>query len=308
MHFRTSFAVIVGGVLAATGGPLAAQKDPGDLKIIKDIVYKKTDGASLDLWLFPPAVKKFDRAPLVIYIHGGGWGNGDKMKVFKPHVLDTVRQLSKNGIAYASIEYRLANGGKATAYDSAADCKDAVHFLARHAEKFGLDPERIGLFGTSAGGHLALVAALGDDKDYPCATAQEDRKGKIRCVAAFYPCTSFVHPELVLKGTNFDRPQRYLPLLGGPLEAKKEIARKLSPVELVNKNSPAIFLAHGEADTILSFKHSTMMESVAKSKGVPVECIISKGAGHGFRGASITPSEAEISKRAFMFYAKYLTP
>lgn len=223
--------------------PIAAQRAnraPADLKIVKDVIYKKVDGSSLDLWLFPPAAKNFDRAPLVVYIHGGGWGGGDKERVFKSHVLDTVRQLTQNGVMCASIEYRLANGGKATAYDSAADCKDAVRFLAGNGEKYGLDPERIGLFGSSAGGHLALVTALGDDKDYPCATKPDDRKGKIRCVAAYYPCTSFVHPE-VLKGSNFERPPRFLPILGGSLDAKKEIARKLSPVELVQRDSPPSF-------------------------------------------------------------------
>src|SRR5439155_10867872 len=107
------------------------------------------------------------QAPLVVYIHGGGWGGGDKTRVLKTQLLDVVRHLTRKGIACATVEYRLANGGKATAYDSAADCKDAVQFLARNAAKYGLDPDRIGLFGSSAGGNLALVAALGDDADYP---------------------------------------------------------------------------------------------------------------------------------------------
>jgi acetyl esterase/lipase len=294
-------------VVTVLVGPLAAQTDraPADLKIVKDIVYKKADGQSLDLWLFPPAAKKFDRAPLVIYIHGGGWGSGDKQRVFKSHVLDTVTQLTKSGVACASIEYRLVNGGKSNAYDAAADCKDAVRFLALNADKYELDPNRIGLFGTSAGGNLALVAALGDDTDYPCEVAPADLMGKVRCVAVYYPCTSFVNPEL-FKGTNFERPQRFVSLLGGSLDAKKDIARKLSPIELVKSDSPPIFLAHGAADTTLPFTHSTMMEAAAKEKGVPVECIISKGAGHGFKGESIAPTEAEISKRTAAFYLKYL--
>lgn len=279
---------------------------PADLKAMKDIVYKTVDGTKLDLWLFPPAAKKFDRAPVVVYVHGGGWGKGDKSGVLRKHVLDVVRELTRNGVACATVEYRLANGGTATALDSAADCKDAVAFLAKNAGKFGLDPARIGLFGSSAGGHLALVAALGPDEDYPCDPGLKDHPGKVRCVAAFYPCTSFVHPE-VLRGSNFERPQRFVPILGGKLEDKKDIARKLSPVELLTKDSPAVFLAHGDADAVLSVKNSTLLEATAKDKGVPVECVVVKGGGHGFRGTDVTPTEAEVSKRTAAFFLKQLT-
>ena len=135
-------------------------------------------------------------------------------------LVNVIRQLNQNGIACVSIEYRLANGGKATAYDSAADCKDAIRFLAKNAEKYHLDPGRIGVFGSSAGGNLCLVTALGDDKDYPCDPALNGSGARIRCVAAYYPLTSFVNPE-VLKGSNFERPERFVPILGGNLEDKR---------------------------------------------------------------------------------------
>ncbi len=294
--------------LAPVAGPVVAQptdRVPPDLKVVKDVVYKTADGKPLDLWLFPPTGKKADRVPVVVYVHGGGWGKGDKTGILRRHVLDVVRQLTRNGVACASVEYRLANGGKATAYDSAADCKDAVRYLAANADRYGLDPARIGLFGSSAGGHLALVAALGADDDYPCDRSLDGHPGKIRCVAAYYPCTSFVHPE-VLEGSNFERPRRFLPILGGTLEEKKDVARRLSPVVLLKEDSPALFVAHGDEDAVLSVRNSTLLEAVAKEKGVPVECVVVKGGGHGFRGAAITPSEAEISERTAAFFLRNL--
>src|SRR5213075_3159668 len=116
------------------------------------------------------------------------------------------------GFTCASIEYRLANGAPATANDSVADCKDAVRFLAAHAAEYGIDPVRIGTFGSSAGGHLTLVTALGDDRDYPCDPSIEGPPVKIRCVAAYFPLVSFLDREL-MKGSNFERPQRLVPLL-----------------------------------------------------------------------------------------------
>jgi acetyl esterase/lipase len=309
--------VIASSALAAAAAPspagtgkaqVAAPRIPADLRIRKDIVFKATPSGSsevLDLWFFEPLVQKYPRAPLVVYSHGGAWGGGDKLRVFRADTIEVIRELNRQGIASATIEYRLANGGAATTYNSAADCKDAVRFLAKNAARFGLDPTRIGILGGSAGGHLALVTALGADADYPCDPTLNDSGATIRCVAAYYPATTFLHPA-TMKGSNFERPQRLVPILGGTLEEKRAIAVKLSPVELVQPGSPPIFLAHGDNDTVLSHRHSLQLRDLAAQCGVPVECIISHGAGHGLRGDAIDPSVAEINRRTVAFFLKYL--
>ena len=294
---------------AAKKGDAAGPRIPADLRIRKDIVFKATPPGSsevLDLWLFEPMVQKYPRAPLVVYIHGGGWGGGDKFRVFRSDTIDVIRELNRQGIACATIEYRLASGGAATAYDSAADCKDAVRFLAKNAARFGLDPTRIGTFGGSAGGNLTLVTALGPDADYPCDPTLNDSGAKIRCVAAYYPATTFLHPE-TMKGSNFERPQRLIPILGGPVEEKRAVAAKLSPVELVRSGSPPIFLAHGDNDSVLSHRHSLQLRDFAVRLGVPTECIIVHGAGHGFSGVEIDPSIAEVNHRTVAFFLQHLT-
>ena len=290
----------------AAKGPVSPDRIPSDLKTMTNIVFKKVGDTALDLMLFLPVEKKSEKSPLVVYIHGGGWGGGDKVNVLRRDLIEVIRELNRRGITCASIEYRLANGAPATANESVADCKDAVRFLARHAAQYGLDADRIGTFGSSAGGHLTLVTALGEDRDYPCDPALDGPPVKIRCVAAYYPLTSFLRPEL-MKGSNFERPARLLPILGGLLEEKRELAGKLSPIELLTLRSPPIFLAHGDADAVLSFTNSTALRDAAQALKVPVECLISKGAGHGFRGDEIEPSVAEINRRTVEFFLKYLT-
>ena len=83
---------------------------------------------------------------------------------------------------------------------------------------------------------------------------------------------------------------------------------KLSPIELLRTNNPPIFLAHGDADRILHFTNSVAMRDAALVKGVPVECLISKGAGHSFNGQNISPSIAEINQQTVAFFLKYLNP
>ncbi|MAS92924.1 MAG: esterase [Verrucomicrobiales bacterium] len=282
-----------------------ATRLPADLDTEDGIVFKEVEGQKLVFTLFRPLEKKYDNSPLLVYIHGGGWGGGDRFKVTRSGIIDVIRGLNKEGITCASIEYRLVDGKPTTAADAVADCKDAVRYFVKNAETYGIDPDRIGTFGSSAGGHLTLVTALGKDDDYPCDPAFDGPEYTIRCVASYYPQVSFTDRPLMTVG-NFRRPQRLIPLLGGPLEEHRDMAQLLSPIDLITLDSPAIFLAHGDADTVLSVDNAIAMEKAAKEKDVPVECVISKGAGHGFSGAAIDPTLEEITGRTLSFLLKYL--
>jgi acetyl esterase/lipase len=278
---------------------------PADWKVVKGIVFKQAGDAQLDMMLVQPTERKFEKAPLVVFIHGGGFGGGDKFHVLRRDALGVARGLIQHGVAFASIEYRLANGGAATVNDSVADCKDAVRFLVRHAAEYNLDPNRIGTFGESAGANLTLTTALGTDGDYPCDPKLADSPAKIRCVAAYYGPVSFTDPALT-KGSNFQNPGRLISILGGPLEQHRELAKKLSPIELLRPDSPPLFLAHGDADKVIGVQNSIAMRDAAQSKGVPVELMISHGAGHGFSGDKISPTIEEINLRTVEFFLKYL--
>lgn len=294
---------------AQTAGDDPLERLAPDLTVVRDIVFKQIGETKFDLILFPPAAPQTTspnpKSPLVVYIHGGGWGGGDKYKVLRPDILGVVRALVQQGVACASVEYRLADGKPTTALEALADCKDAVRYLRLNASKYGIDRERVGTFGSSAGGHLTLVTALGDDRDYPCDRALDGGAGQVRCVAAYYPLVSFVD-RAVMQGSNFERPQRLVPLLGGTLEEKRDLALQLSPIELLRSDSPAIFVAHGDHDRVLSYVNATTLRDAAQAKGIPIECVISKGADHGFGGDGIDPDIAEINRRTVAFFLKYL--
>lgn len=278
---------------------------PSDLDVVDGIVFKEANGTSLDLALFRPLKPTPKPSPMVVYIHGGGWGKGDKYKVLRPDVIGVIRALNEAGIACASIEYRLADGGDSNVEDSVADCKDALRFLASHAEDYQLDPDYFAVFGSSAGAHLSMVTAFGKDADYPLTIETEGAMLKVRCVAAYYGLASLVHPEL-LQGSNFERPQRMIPLIGGLVEEKRALAEKLSPLLLMEENSPALFLAHGDADEVLNYRNSLALRDQAEKLGVPVDCVISKGATHGFGRGDIEPPIVEINQRTVEFFLKYL--
>jgi acetyl esterase/lipase len=262
-----------------------------------NIVYKIAEGDTLDLLLFLPGVKTEKPMPVMLFIHGGGWGGGDKFKILGTPFLGTLKALLDHGIACAAIEYRLTRTGKSTVYDCVVDCKDAARFLMKNSAKYGLDAKRIGVWGDSAGGHLCLMTALAANKSFPGDESLEKYNPQFVCVASYYPLTSFTKTEY-LKGSNFEKPERFIPLLGGLLAEKQDLARLLSPVEWIGKNSPPVLLLHGELDKVLPIQQSTYLQEVGRAKGANVELLRVKNADHSFNGGHPDPSMDEINRIA----------
>ena len=116
----------------------------GDLKILEQfpnketVIYKVIEGDTLDMLLFFPKQQVKKKTPVVLYTHGGGWGGGDKYKVFQRPSLSALKQILDQGIACATIEYRLTRKEISTAFDCVVDCKDAARFLMKNSEEFNL--------------------------------------------------------------------------------------------------------------------------------------------------------------------------
>ncbi len=266
----------------------------------KDIVYKTIGRKQLDLVYFKPQnLKAGDKAPWMLFVHGGGWRGGNKYNVFRSPFLGTLKQLTGSGVACFTIRYRLTRN-HVTAFDSVVDCKDAARFLLKNAAAYNLDSDRYGVWGGSAGGHLSLMTALGKDVDFPGEPTFTETELKFKCVASYFPLTSLVNPE-VLKGSKFEDPSVLVHVLDGPFAEKPELARLLSPVEYLSKTSPPILLLHGEKDPILSIKNSLYMMDIAKQKGADVELLTVKNAGHSFQGKKISPTIEEINEASANF-------
>lgn len=183
---------------------------PGEMPAIfsrytsRTTVYKTVNGESLDLVLFLPKVKMYEKTPVMVYLHGGGWQKGTKFNLFNRNAMDLFLE---HGIACASVEYRLIRPGISTLYDCVVDCKDAIRFLVKHADEYGLDPDRIGTWGSSAGGHLCLMTALAPDDLFPGASALKGAAPRFRCVVSYFPVTTFADPDILSRSTFFKNPR-----------------------------------------------------------------------------------------------------
>jgi acetyl esterase/lipase len=283
-------------------------KEKGILKTFSNkvtVVYKTVDGVELDMIIFYPEPNKMKKKnPWMLHVHGGGWAGGSKYKNLRKSFVGTLRSLLDNGVVCVSIEYRLARGNS-TAYDATVDAKDAARYLLKNAKKYKLDKKKYGVWGGSAGGHLSLVTALGKNSDFLGDPKLSKFSPKFKCVVSYFPFTSCVNPD-IRPGSIFEDEKLFVRLLGAPLSEKLELAKLLSPTELLEKKSPPILLIHGEKDTTLPIINSIYMVEVAKKKNANVELLTIKNAGHSFNGSNISPSIESLNQYATDFILSYL--
>lgn len=300
-------------LLLAISFALHAQSNPAqerlarlakELRIEDSVVYKTVDGRDLQLLIILPKVQKYPRSPVMVFFHGGGWTKGNRYALAT--FADEVRALTAQGIACVSADYRLLGDGRTTVYESAIDCRDVLHFLSREADRWHLDPDRIALFGTSAGGHLSLVTALGAEADYPGDPALASHPFKIRGVVSYFGPVSLDDPSFWKNRADHEgNTQR---LLGGPIEEKREIARLLSPLGLLTSSSPPILAVHGDQDRTVDVSHSLALAEKGRQLGTPVQCIVVKGEAHGLSGKNVQPPWPETRRATVDFLLRALTP
>jgi acetyl esterase/lipase len=272
----------------------------------RELTYKIVDGQWLKMTLFLSTVPVEDSMPVMLFMHGGGWQSGDRWQQFYGTFYETFETLLAQGVACATIEYRLAERDGRTAYDCVVDCKDAARFLVKNAADLGIDPTRMGLWGGSAGGHLSLMTALADESLFPGDPDLVDSVPQFRCIAAYFPATTFLDLD-VQAGAVFENPGQYYTVLGGVYADNLEMAGLLSPTEYLTPTSPPILLLHGDADSILSYNNSVYMKDLADAIGADVTLLTVSNGSHGFGNVPITPTLTEINQASANFIIQKLT-
>ena len=219
-------------------------------------------------WLKPPANGYQTKLPLVIWLHGGGFVVGSKD--------DTVPlELLSHGYAIASIGYRVSSNAKFPA--QVEDCKAAVRWLRANAARFALDPERFAVFGESAGGYLAaMVGTTGDVKEFDVGEHLE-QSSRVQAVIDFSGPTDFLQNASAVASAR--TPEALL--IGGAILENKGKAAKANPIAYVTHDDPPFLVVHGDADTLVPYNQSELLEAALKKANVPVTFHGVKGGGHG---------------------------
>ena len=273
---------------AAIAQPVMAGRRPTEVAnaaIQRDLVYKRVNGAVLTLDLYCPE-KVSGPLPVIVWIHPGGWNRGRKERC--PAVT-----LVQDGYAVASIDYRLTTTAPFPA--QIEDCKAAVRWLRANASTYHLDPDHIGVWGHSAGGHLAaLLGTSGGVRELEGTGDNMSYSSRVQAVcvvsgpgdllqlyrAATGPSGTEINPKV--------KPALEA-LIGVPVEENKTKAMAASPITYVSKDDPPFLIIHGEIDSTVPVSQAESFAAALKAAGVETTLEIAPGRGHGAGGPKFQP-------------------
>ena len=249
-----------------------------------DIVFGRGGDKQLTLDLFRPAAIGDELLPVVIFIHGGGWGGGDKESYH-----DLATRAASHGYLCASVSYRLS--GEAPFPAALEDCKCAVRWLRAHAVEQQADADHFAVWGHSAGGHLAAMVALTPGQ-FEGEGGWPDVSGAVQCALCY--------------SAPFDLTDKTLGLVGiinqliGRAEDPDQARRQASPTSYVAGGTTPFLLFHGVEDELPISQSDRFAEALHRA-GVPVELVRVPHAGHDLERYS-----PDIFARAVQFLDEHL--
>lgn len=267
------------------------------VEIIKDIEYGRVGGRPLLLDIYIPETPVISPMPAIVWIHGGGWRGGNKSG-------SRIKLLAEHGFFGISIEYRLS--GEAEFPAAVEDAKCAVRWLRAHAQEYNVDPERIGVWGSSAGGHLSLMVATADGLEgnggWPAYSS------RVQAVCSYWGPSDFIG-WYELSESGFGRDTAPVQFIGGTYSEMPQAYWLASPLYHVSADDPPLLLVHGELDPVVPYIQSEVIYEAYQDTGLEVTLVRVSGAGHGLKqmtDSPISPPAGEIEQMVLDFFLKHL--
>lgn len=266
---------------------------PPGTRVLKNLVYETVGDRELPLDLYLPTNAE-GPLPLVIWVHGGGWKGGSK------DGMNRFVGLLSRGYAVASVEYRLS--GEAIFPAAVEDCKAAVSFLRLNAKAYGLDPDRFGAWGSSAGGHLvAMLGVTGDTDKFDIHPVTKLAPSTVQAVCNWFG------PSDLLRMNDFpgriDHDAANSPesqFMGASIQEHPELTQQANPITYVSAADAPFLHMHGEKDGLVPYNQSELLHAALQKANVSTELYQVKNGDHGFRGAD--ESAIELVNRVIQFF------
>jgi len=289
----------------AQGQPPASPADskasPGPTKALadrviveRDVEYGRAGDRKLVLDVIRPKEPAEGPLPVIVWIHGGAWRAGDKSS----GSMRLAPYAASGEYFCASVGYRLS--GEAVWPAQIHDCKAAIRWLRVNAEKLGIDPERIGVWGSSAGGHLvSLLGTSGGVKKLEGDCGAPGQSSRVTCVVDFCGPSDFVTISKAREGAGRNANGPIELLLGGTVDQKHDEAVAASPITHVSPDDPPFLIVHGTEDSTVPIDQAERLALALKKAGVEATFVKVQGGGHGFGGP-------EVDARVRAFFAKHL--
>jgi acetyl esterase/lipase len=295
---RKPFAALVPvivGVLVSLAASTAMADEPSYTRQ-SDVIYGRKYGSALTMDVFMP--KSSANGAAIIWVVSGGF--------FSSH--DNINPAMGQPFLDRGYTVFAVVHGSQPRYqitDILQDMNRSVRFIRYHAKDYGIDPNRIGVTGGSAGGHLSLMLGTAATKGEPNAKDPVDRESsRVQCVACFFPPTDFLNwgakgKELIHATDHrppfrpsFDYherdPKTNLFERISDESKLRQIARDISPITHISSDDPPTYIIHGDKDDLVPVQQSESFIAKLKEAGVEGQLQVKHGAGHGWRGAELT--------------------
>ncbi len=277
--------------LPAPREPHSSVQEPQRLIKYPDIEYGRVGQRPLKLDIACPKQPRADQLPAIVMIHGGGWQKGDKSRALG----GVAPLLAEGDYVGVAVGYRLSDEAHWPA--QIHDCKAAIRWLRANAARYGIDPERIGVWGSSAGGHLAnLLGTTGDVRELEGDCGTPGVSSRVRCVVSYCGPTDFLAAKRIQGGRE---PSAVSHLLGGSLEEKQDPARQASPINYISPDDPPFLLVHGTKDSTVPFEQAESFYEALRRARVEATLVRVEGGGHSV-------GSLEARQRVQAFFGKHL--
>jgi acetyl esterase/lipase len=277
-----------------------------------EIIYGRKDGMALTMTMLKPTQNANGKA--IISVLSGNWVSNDRMREGFP---DRSQMYIEQG--YTVFGVMVSSQPRYTIPDEVTDLKRAVRFIRYNAKEYGIDANKLGITGSSSGGHLSLMVATADETANLKSTDPVDKvSSRVQAAAVFYPPTDFINfggpntsetinqAGLVLTGVaaafDFKRWNDTTRTYVSITDTKKrlEIAKEVSPINSVTPDDPPVIIIHGDKDVLVPRQQSESIIAKYKEAKVPCNLILKEGGGHGWRNR-------EVEEKNFVdWFDKYL--
>lgn len=248
----------------------------------QNIVYMEAHGVALVMDIFTPTGDKNGLA--IVDVISGAWHSG-RDKIQQHMLAQAFHQLCKKG--YTVFAIRPGSITKFSAIEMRDNLNEGILWVKKHSKEYGVDPDRLGMMGASAGGHLALLTAVTAPDADP---ASKKTNTRVKAVGVFFPPTDLMSFEKEIDLNSKEGRSGLMQALSLPripylnfdlpADEKKKYIEAASPALLAKKGLPPVLIFHGDADPLVPLSQSEEMVEALKKVEVPVELIIKKGGAH----------------------------
>jgi acetyl esterase/lipase len=262
--------------LALTLAAVQAQSTTNYTRV-EDVIYGRKFGVALTMDIFKP---DHPNGAGIIAIVSGGWLSSHE--AINPAVLEEY--LRRDYTVFAVVH---GSQPKFVITEAIQDVNRAVRFIRHNAATYGIDPNRLGVTGGSAGGHLSLsLGTRGGPGDADSKDPVDRESSAVQCVACFFPPTDFLnYGKHDQDATGVGALAKYAPAFGPRCENpgdRKVLGREISPIYYVTSNMPPTLIIHGNADGVVPIQQSEKFVKKANEAGATVKLVVKEGLGHGW--------------------------